>query len=108
MPGNARGAQSQPTMFSKNHTRKRVNGYTDRMVNAVAMVCLRDFKTMAAIIHCDAMMAIVSAVNCHANPLTQTRAMKIAKQKVLFMHAAPMRVDSDVVIELDDFFDAYA
>lgn len=46
------------------------------------------------------MMAVVSAENSQARFWKYTRAKKMAKQKVLFMMAAPSRVLNEVVIDL--------
>ena len=50
---------------------------------------------------------MVSAVNFQARPLKNTRAIKIARQKVLFMHAAPSSAASETVMVLRVFFAAY-
>ena len=42
----------------------------------------------------------------HARPLKKTSAMKIARQKVLFMHAAPSSAASATVIVFFVFFAA--
>ena len=42
----------------------------------------------------------------HARPLKKTSAMKIARQKVLFMHAAPSSAERETVMVLRVFFAA--
>ena len=43
----------------------------------------------------------------HARPLKKTSAMKIARQKVLFMHAAPSRAERETEIVFFVFLEAY-
>ena len=47
---------------------------------------------------------MVSALNSQTRDLKKIRARKIPRQKELFMHAAPVRVESDIVMVCLVFF----
>ncbi len=52
------------------------------------------------------MIVIVSAVYSHANPLKKISPIKMDKQKVLFMHAAPSKAEKETDIDLRVFLAA--
>ena len=48
--------------------------------------------------NCTKTMAIVSAVYCHASPRKNISPMKMDKQNVLFIEAAPCKADNETVM----------
>eukprot|EP00908_Phaeocystis_cordata_P008353 Transcript_19009.p4 GENE.Transcript_19009~~Transcript_19009.p4 ORF type:complete len:84 (+),score=26.47 Transcript_19009:219-470(+) len=55
---------------------------------------------------CTRRMEAVSAQKVHARPWKKTSAMKMARQKVLFMHAAPSSAASETVMVFCVFLEA--
>ena len=67
--------------------------------------CVRSTATKTTTI-CTRRIEMASAANFHARPWKKTSAMKMARQKVLFMHAAPSSAASETVIVFCVFFPA--